>query len=222
MYKSLQNTLMNHTFTFILLLMLLLGQSFAPKADNRLILWGREVKLTWEDFQGNFDVNVARKNPLEQDKVIEEEGRRTLTHTEMDAYCFHQISFASRYAGDSMTFEVKTMFDKSKSWKNTNSEYILNHEQRHFDLGEVYARKFRKYLFDSVNTFNAAAQNKMFNLFLEEDNEVQRQYDSVSNHSINQNGQLEWNIRIDSLLNAYADFADPIVKKHNIQIKKKR
>ena len=214
--------LMNYRFTFILLLMLLLGQSFAPKVDNRLILWGANVTLTWDDFQGKFDVNVAKKNPLEPDKIVEENGRRTVTHVEMDAYCFHQISFASRYAADSITFEVKTMFDKSKSWKNTNSEYILNHEQRHFDLGEVYARKFRKYLYDSVNAYNEAAQNKMFNRFLDEDNESQRQYDSVSNHSINQNGQLEWNIRIDSLLNAYADFANPIVKKHVIQTRKKR
>ena len=89
-------------------------------------------------------------------------------------------------------------------------------------MGEVYARKFRKYLHDSVNAYNEAAQNKMFNRFLDEDNESQRQYDSVSNHSINQKGQLEWNIRIDSLLNAYADFANPIVKKQVIQTRKKR
>jgi len=213
---------MNYRFSVILLLMLLLGQSFVPKKDNHFILWGANVTLTWDDFQGKFDVNVAKKNPLEPDKVIEEHGRRTVSHIEMDAYCFHQISFVSRYAGDSITFEIKTMFDKSKSWKNTNSEYILNHEQRHFDLGEVYARKFRKYLYDSVNTYNEALQNKMFNRFLVEDNESQRLYDSVSNHSINQNGQLEWNSRIDSLLNAYADFANPIVKKYVMQTRKKR
>ena len=39
---------------------------------------------------------------------------------------------------------------KSKSWTKTNDKIALQHEQLHFDIAEVYARKIRK-AFDSLN-----------------------------------------------------------------------
>jgi len=197
-----------------LLLLAIVILAFAPKDEKHLLLWNENRKLTWDDFQGKRNERIISESNIPQDQVIQEGNRKIVIHTETDAYCYHQLNFSSRYKDDTIIFDVKNMFDKSKSWKNSESAYILNHEQRHFDIAEVYARKFRKYLTDNVNTFNSVTQNKLFNDFFEEEKVAQKKYDTETNHSINEGEQMRYDIEIDSLLNEYSAYTDFRVKKY--------
>jgi predicted secreted Zn-dependent protease len=39
---------------------------------------------------------------------------------------------------------VKNYFDKDQSWMMVKNAYVLQHEQIHFNISELYARKIRK------------------------------------------------------------------------------
>ncbi len=206
----------------ILLLAGILSLSLTKKEGEQYIRWDSNRPLIWNDFQGKLDANIVLQNPVQGDQIIEEADRKTIIHTEMDAYCYHQINFMARYYGDTVTYEVKTLFDKSKSWTNSTSAYILNHEQRHFDIGEVHARRFRKFLADSMNAYDAARQKLVFNRFINDNLEAQKEYDSITNHSINVDQQLRYNQEIDSLLNAYSAYSEIQVKKYSPQKKSRK
>lgn len=170
-------------------------------------LWMEKDKLNWSDFQGKLDKQVLAENHVKQSEdIITEEGIR---HIETAAYCSHSISFQSWYENGMITYEVKTLFNKLKSWKNTQSAYILNHEQRHFDLAEVHARMLRKYLNDSVSKFDRQMQNKIMSRFMQLDNEAQVDYDEATQHSELPDKQEEYDAYIDSLLKEYAAYAEP-------------
>ena len=48
----------------------------------------------------------------------------------------------SRYTPPKLV--VKNYFDKQQSWMLVKNDYVLQHEQIHFNISELYARKIRK------------------------------------------------------------------------------
>lgn len=95
-----------------------------------------------------------------------------------------------------------------KSWLKDNwdrAEYALNHEQRHFDITEVYARKataaFKEYKYNRKTVKDDI--NRIFNSFLEEQYKVQLLYDKETKHSLNISKQKEWDAKIDKWLQEY-------------------
>lgn len=100
--------------------------------------------------------------------------------------------------------KISSFFVRSKSWgktKNLNN-YILLHEQKHFDLARYGAELFRRNLLQQkMNASNASnfinkAYDDAWNTYLT----LQAQYDKETNHSINTAQQEIWNKKIDSLL----------------------
>ena len=201
-------------------LLILLILTISASEPARLIPWHLHRTLVWSDFDGPPDSHIIHQNNEKPDQVKMENGQRTTIHTETDAYCYHQLSFHAEEKMDSIIFEVVNSFDPSLSWHQTNSLYILNHEQRHFDLAEVYARRFRRYLKDSVHAFNRQQQQQLFQRFLNEDKSAQDLYDQQTDHSINTSIQEAYNQRIDSMiteLDVYAGVRVAIPKpKHNL------
>jgi hypothetical protein len=182
--------------------------SFSSLNDPRFIEWKQDHKLMWSDFMGNFDSKLFSTGTRSSDRIVQQ-GDSTFTyHTEMDAYCYHQISFNSNYFGDTIAFDVKTLFDRTKSWTQTNSTYILNHEQRHFDLAELHARKFRKYLMDSVHSFDPKKMQSDFQRYSNIMEQDENNYDALTQHSIDVNEQERFNQSIDSGLNALAAYSN--------------
>ncbi len=172
---------------------------FAEVDTSQTILWSRERKLNWNDFQGVLDKKVLKDNGLNAPQA-KRDSSTMISYSEAAAYCSHAILFQSIQTRDSMIFEVKNVFNKNKSWKNTTNDHILNHEQRHFDLGEVFARRFRKYILDSITVKNVSKLNAIFNRFMQADKDEQLRYDSITAHSENIIMQEVYNKRIDSML----------------------
>ena len=100
------------------------------------------------------------------------------------------------------TFTVYCGFIPNQSWMKVKTDYILNHEQKHFDLSEVFTRKLKHDL-DSLpaNSNFKLIPQKLFTIENNACQLLQKKYDDETNHSVDATMQAIWNERIDSLLN---------------------
>lgn len=174
----------------ILLIPLLFGFSTLPEG---CLPWQNSYHLTWSNFKGT-------------------PGGRNIGHSANTANSIYYFVMPKR---DSFEIEVKACFNEGMSWyvaRDTNV-FLLLHEQRHWDITEVYARKFRKYAanWDKKYLLNDYLRNGMA-LFEDSLAKMQVTYDRETNHSLNAQKQELWNRKIDSLLKSYDAFAIHSVK----------
>jgi hypothetical protein len=103
-----------------------------------------------------------------------------------------------------VTLALKIYVPKSACWVSTadQSDYSLNHEQRHFDIARLVAEHFKQ----NIAAENLPADNYdgTINMAyldaLREMNKLQKQYDDETLHSRNTYQQQLWNNRIDKEL----------------------
>lgn len=126
------------------------------------------------------------------------------------------ISTSCSYNLNGAVISIRGSFNRSNSWvkDDCKNAYILNHEQRHFDITEIYARKFRKELGETPMTFKNfnATFTALYAKIVAEHNSYQDLYDNESNHSIDEAKQIAWDNRIDAELEALSEYAEPTVK----------
>jgi len=114
-------------------------------------------------------------------------------------------------SGGALMFYVEAVFVKSKSFIAKNTEYVLKHEQMHFDITELYARKLRQKMkaTDFKKVKNVVAElNKLFKKIDTEYQKEQARYDKETEHGLNPAQQQVWNEDIAKRLkelDAYAD-----------------
>jgi len=98
-------------------------------------------------------------------------------------------------------------FNTSGSWSNVNDEYILGHEQLHFDIGELFVRKLRKKLMEDPSVLDTSDRlNKLFKKYFNLCVAEQRKYDNETNHSIIKSKQIYWEKKVVSELNKLNDY----------------
>ena len=163
----------------IFLFILVIGCNKGFAQDT--IYWHPNYKLTWNDFQGIPD--TASKN---------------------DASSFPGIRYHLHFDEDSFSTQVTSYFIKSRSWvKIKNNDTLLLHEQGHFDINELFARKLRKAF--AAYQFNAQTVKKdikeLFVLNQQEKEKMNIQYDKETNYSQDQLQQLSWQKKIQTELN---------------------
>jgi hypothetical protein len=84
---------------------------------------------------------------------------------------------------------------------------LLQHEQRHFDLCEVYARKLRQKLAKRSWTGDDADKiDRIYQHLYKELNERQLKYDEETVHGLDTDKQHEWNEQIAKELNELTDY----------------
>jgi len=149
--------------------------------------WSATRKLTWNDYWASPDPNS-------------DAAASTTTY----------LTISYNITNTNFSFKIESKFSKSRSWGLYKTAYILSHEQGHFDISEIFARKLYKkmleYKFDRKNYQKDL--KKIYQDILDEKKEMQEKYDSETNHSINKEKQAEWLKRIESLLIEYANYAD--------------
>ena len=120
-----KNQILKNIFFFVGFITLM---SFSFVKDD-FILWQENKKLKIQDFKAdNKDtVKVNRQQFLGAISAI-------------------RIEYSSfqRKKNSVPDFSIKTYFDPNESWMLLKNDYVLQHEQIHFDLTELYARKMRK------------------------------------------------------------------------------
>jgi hypothetical protein len=178
---------MKNLFPFYLLSMLLPVVFIAQERDEDLIDWDAQRKLTWADYKAKPDPNS-------------DAAASTTTY----------LGIEYNIKTDRFTFKISSRFSRDKSWGLHKTPYILSHEQGHFDLAEVYARKLNKkmseYKFDR-KTY-AKDLKKIYNEVVDEKAEMQDRYDKETNHSILKVKQEEWLKKINEMLDDYEEWAD--------------
>jgi hypothetical protein len=169
---------------FLLILLSLLTVSIS---EDNLIEWSASRKLTWEDFKGTPDPSSTNA---------------ALTNSSIT------VEFGYNHKG--LTHSIKCRFNKSLSWGRIKNDYILNHEQGHFDIAEIHARLLHKALLNY--TFNANSVSKdvsrIYEDVINKHVETQKSYDVETNHSIDSAQQRVWDIKITRLLKEKEEFAD--------------
>ena len=120
-----KNQILKNIFFFIGFISLM---SFSFVKDD-FILWQENKKLKIQDFRAdNKDtVKVNRQQFL---------GAISAIRIEYSSFQRNKNSVPD--------FSIKTYFDPNESWILLKNDYVLQHEQIHFDLTELYARKMRK------------------------------------------------------------------------------
>lgn len=160
---------------------------FAQAQDGEeLINWSAIKKLTWTDYKGKADISTGA-------------AASTATYLGID-YNFSPEGFS---------YKINCSFSKTKSWGLHKNDHILGHEQGHFDIAEIFARKLnqkmKKYKFDR-NTYKTDLK-KIYEDILTEKEEMQNKYDEETNHSIIKDKQADWLKKIQKLLEEYKSYA---------------
>lgn len=161
---------------------------FIKEEDAENIPWAARRILSWEDFQSAPQLG-----------------------TEAVASTSTSLGLSYQLRSGVLTYEITCNFSKPKSWGSLKTDYILAHEQGHFDITEIHARKLYKALADlqfNRHTYKEDI-NAIYQQIVKEKEEMQETYDQESDHSRNHKVQSEWFTKIDNMLTdteAYATY----------------
>lgn len=170
-------------YGIVLLLLWMLG--FESTQDYETISWSASRPLSWNDFRGNVPTSPRAA-------AITASG---ITY-----------SFATSGTKDAMEvdFKIDTFFYPTKSWYQPAvcDAIILSHEQLHFDISELFARKMKKRLEAETFTYDTVKSKvkSIYREILDELNDFQNRYDTETNFSRNLAKQEEWKLQIENAL----------------------
>jgi uncharacterized membrane protein YcgQ (UPF0703/DUF1980 family) len=161
-------------FPVLILPLLVLSQ-----LEEDHIKWEENRKLTWDDFKAA---------PLK----IGSTAAMTTTH----------LGFSYNIKNGIITYKIECRFEKNKSWGLVKNEWVLKHEQGHFDIAEIFARNLNK----SINEykFNKSSFQKdldaIYKSVVAEKEKYQQQYDDETDYSRIKIKQEEWLKKIEAEL----------------------
>lgn len=144
------------------------------------VLWNSAKRLTWSDFRGKVP-------PASVPAATTASG---ISYTYTANLLHHEVK---------LDFEVNAYFYPNESWYKPEvcTENTLAHEQLHFDISELFARKMRKRLRRTSFSDNVKAEvREIYQEILKELGDFQDQYDWETNFSRNKEKQMEWNKKI--------------------------
>jgi len=172
---------------FLVIFLAVANLSFAQSKNEELLDWSASRKLTWNDYKASPDPN-----------------------SDAAASTTSYLAIEYNISSSSFGYKIQSRFSKTRSWGLHKTAYILSHEQGHFDIAEIFARKLNKEM--SEYKFNKRTYqqdlNKIYNKILDEKEKMQNDYDKETNHSIKKEEQAEWLKKIAKMLEEYKDFAE--------------
>jgi len=165
---------------FLVLIPVILFSSFLLQEDKNIIVWQEDQLLTWDDFKGK------------------PERRFAAASTRYDIW-----KRVVKKDANSATVTVKAVFFCKDSWKNDRwaDKTVLAHEQKHFDIAELFARKLRKLIQQTKFQTYKAVELKTDSLYEIVDKQMDLYhdlYDEETDGSMNGEKQKEWNKKIES------------------------
>ena len=149
--------------------------------NNDSFVWSPNLELHWSDFKGN-------PQPRYREVALTASGIRFGLSTKKSDT--ELIDFS---------YQITAVFYPDKSWHINKplSDNILDHERLHFDITELFARKFKKQISEYAFTMNINVEiERIYNTINTELDEMQKRYDVETNHSQNIEQQRKWQIHI--------------------------
>ncbi len=145
--------------------------------EEEAILWNPEKRLSWTDFRAD--------PPLS--------GNIAATTASGISYYFSSREVNGQMEVD---YTIRTYFYPDKSWYKPEicNAVILSHEQLHFDIAELFARRMRSQMANTRFTKNIKAEVKaIYRKINEELADFQKRYDTETDYSRNVAQQQIWN-----------------------------
>ena len=153
--------------------------------DDKTIAWAPTRRLSWDDFL------------CEPDRSSDAVASTSTS-----------LGIAYQLENGGLTYSITCNFSKHKSWGLLKTDYILAHEQGHFDITEVFARilysRLNQYQFNR-KTFRKDV-NEIYQQVVKEKEDMQAAYDGESDHSRNRRMQHQWLQKIEDMLAETAPF----------------
>lgn len=154
---------------------------------EEFIPWTYDRVLTWDDF----------KCPAK-------------TNTDAVASTSTTLGLSYLLKNGKVEYQIICNFSKKRSWGLVKTPYILAHEQAHFDITELFARKLHEQLKayePNRKTFQKDI-NTIYENVVKAKEAFQKLYDGETDHSRKKVRQEEWLVRIDDLLYESEALAD--------------
>lgn len=157
---------------------------FQDYENGDTIAWNEKYKLTWDDFQGKARASnyMAESNCIFTYRAEPEVSKRILN----------------------LRLRINACFDKNNSWVKDGEKKtpLLEHEQLHFDICELYIRMLKNKITSMVldpldyNSQIQVAFNEIWNQYQQE----QQKYDDETQHGIIKEKQDAWKKKIEAAL----------------------
>lgn len=179
----------NLTLRFIATGLLLISFERGFSQDT-LKCWSSKNKLRWNDFKGRV--------PAEEQQ------------TSTKAVCPYGILSSPLRENEILRYKVRLVFYKNRAWTKDTSEIVLEHEQLHFDMAEIYARKMRKAIHDVLlknKNPTSSDYGQVIKGGLEEDDKRQNAYDNETVHGLIRASQHKWEKQIRLELEQLKEYA---------------
>ena len=161
--------------------------NFVNAQNKDEIIWKEGERLSWKDFQGKPEPRFAAASTT----------YKLVAHIAAE--------------DQKSIFIIHAVFYKDQSWKKTKwiNESVLSHEQTHYDIVELFARKLREKT-SKLKGKNAEELEKRFlELYGQTDQEMdefQDLYDTETNGSMNGEKQREWEKKLKAGLDSLSKF----------------
>ncbi|MBZ9632530.1 DUF922 domain-containing protein [Salegentibacter sp. LM13S] len=157
------------------LLILVLTMPILAQEDER-VSWNADKPLNWSDFKASPKKHLPYK-------------------ANTNSGLSFSWSSTESNSGIELNYEVGSNFYPNRSWVKEIEEvdYLLAHEQLHFDITELHARKLRKAL-ESYEP-NGKMKKELDSIYSETEKQrrqMQTHFDKETNHSINKEAEFEW------------------------------
>lgn len=155
----------------------------AFKPDKNVLIWEEGKPLTWDDFNGKPEKRFAAAS----------------THYDI----FKKVTETEKSA----SVKIYAVFFRNASWKKKSwiNDEVLAHEQKHFDIVELYARKLRKIIQETKFKNYQDLTAKIQVLYDKNDKEMdvyQDLYDEETDGSMNGEQQRAWQKKITAEIEA--------------------
>lgn len=157
--------------------------------EDSLIFWSTRRKVTWIDFKGKPNYNEI-----------------------FAATTYSGIRLVPNSYKDSIILIIKAYFEINTSWVKIkdSSILLLEHEQGHFDITEIGARKIRKIISNATLKDSKSALKFIKDTYYEQWSlklELDDDYDRETNTGSNKAKQKEWSEKIAKMLKELDDYS---------------
>ncbi len=181
-----------------------------------IIVWDKNRPLTWDDFKG--PVPSPKPEGIDAESVTGVNSKYKIT-----SKC-EPIGKSGKVKCTATAEDIKATaeFDPNTSWVDPDkkTDKLLKHEQGHFDISEYFARKKQKEMekaakngvtkegpSDKAADLMKEAEDELDHTLMKicddinaEEDKMQKQYDSETDHGKNDKEQEKWNKKIENLL----------------------
>lgn len=174
-------------FRIILILVCVCLSSFkSVETEEEILYWSSTRQLVYTDFKA--DTTAAAHAAIS---------------------CLKVIPFLS-IDGNVLKYKIIAGFYPGCSYMKYRDKRLLGHEQLHFDMVEVYARKMRQYLHSCAYT--GVSADELNNVLTRMDADlqaVQKVYDRVTDHGLKPGAQIHWGKQVSAALDSLSGYSKP-------------